>query len=461
MLDASAIEGSWIAEEAPDQWIKRVKFNPLLQNSCRISIKNVGPKIIRECKKSGTSTGIDFFEETKNGCKVQAVIPSLERCAIVINGTQAAVGKAKEMIEKRVWCVMEHFRQRDEAQNATTGLRVGSGLVAKGNAEGRGPTPFHTIFSAYGNDDCSLGANVASFAVDCRSFPIMKERVVFQAHCHEAHMSGAFWRTFRSGISSGRREAVMTFVRSHAAFIVGPSEEWLATALKNRVIRLGNTLEYYQVHFPILFDRFQVRRFVSILAELRNRCPAVLFHVLDVTLFAEDETASSPGFLSDYEWLMTFVCKVHALESIRLCFSALTSKDMAHARDLLKGKLLSDNALLHVAKRCERKQCVMCRRTVTVLLGKYIKVRIDDLEGWNLSLCGCSFCRECFRHGVTETLKDAVCRSARCLCCKRIILAKDCSSIIAGSKLRGPRNNGINFVVLRNETTVVEKRTKV
>ena len=112
--------------------------------------------------------------------------------------------------------------------------------------------------------------------------------------------------------------------------------------------------------------------------------------------------------------------KVHKLLREKLCLEALTQG-------------IEDPKVDQSLKQSEWKQCVMCRRDLLVRFGKGNKTgppKDETLQGFNLTLCGCSYCRECFRFGVTETLSDDLSKEARCLKCDRDVLASDCFTIM-------------------------------
>ncbi|CAB9502970.1 splicing factor ATP-dependent RNA helicase [Seminavis robusta] len=521
MLDASAVEGRWLQEEADGRWIKRVDFDPHPKNKCRVLIKNVGAKVLNECKKGEKSNSGDFFATIEAKCKLDALVVSYEERLVVINGDQAAVADARERIEKRVLSVLKQFRLNDRAHNPL--IQVGPGMVVKGRAHANTARPEHFlgIFSAYGlnEDDYVPGGTVASICVNkknsClivaptrdfsldtvgralneakasvnmtskkqnnnkigsfivniggapgsnatskRTLNLLQSHQAFSALILDGRCSGqttsglafralrqaaeqknTFWDTFKTDVLSGdqRKGAVLSLVKSHEFFALNPGDNRSASVFKSRLVTLDGAFDFHEVEHTTHFQRYQVRRIASILSELRKRCPKVLFYIVELKRFS-GEAEGNTGSLSDYLWL-TSLTKV---KKVRVGFSALSAKEKKQARGLLEKKLtlesLANDNSRTVApddgyKNKFVEACVMCRRSVRVSFGKKAgNVGTNGLEGWNLTLCGCSYCRECFVHAAVETMMDDVARSARCLCCSREVLAKDCFSIVCGGK---------------------------
>jgi hypothetical protein len=74
------------------------------------------------------------------------------------------------------------------------------------------------------------------------------------------------------------------------------------------------------------------------------------------------------------------------------------------------------------------KVCVMCRRTVEIRFHGSFEGS-NHLQGHQLTICGCSYCRECFRSSA-EHFADCG-EPIQCCNCKRQVLAKyDCQKII-------------------------------
>jgi hypothetical protein len=272
-----------------------------------------------------------------------------------------------------------------------------------------------------------------------------KQLLVMHALGREAYSRSAFWRGFRIEFLGGKTDSVLTFVRSHKSFLFGPGNDVMATAFQSNVAKLSTALQYHQIVHPVVFKPYEGRRFAAVLAETRKRFPKVFFHTCDVELCG-GEVEENTEFQSDFEWLMSLVKSKKKVKQIRLCFASLHPKERAQARahlnkhlsvEALQAAAASDpssDSSLPTTRKFEQRQCVMCRRSIVVMLGKSAKVGANDLRGWNLTVCGCSYCRECFRHGVTETLQDELYKSARCANCKQIVLANDCYKMIVGPK---------------------------
>ena len=172
MLDASAIEGPCLLEEAPERWRKRVQFDPQLQNNCRLIIRNTGPKILGECKKVGSSGDFDFFERIANTFHVDEVVVSMERRLVVVNGTQTAVDNAVYEIKKALVSLKQEFRRNDKAHNSALDLRFGAGMRVNGPFQrSNANQQFHSRFKAFGTneDDYSRAGFVMNVYVDGRN----------------------------------------------------------------------------------------------------------------------------------------------------------------------------------------------------------------------------------------------------------------------------------------------------
>ena len=285
--------------------------------------------------------------------------------------------------------------------------------------------------------------------VHVKSFSGQRPSSTAMAVGREACRASGFWRSLCAQGSYRH----CSYVPSQEEFAFGPGGSASAKTFKDTILKLSKAANTFEVLQTTPFARYQIRRFAAILAEVRKRCPSVLFHLVEVKEFGKDKSCTKFEFIgTDYAWLLS-VAKRKDVGSILLSFSAIKAKDAADARKVLD-KELSIEALTHGDQaddgtalntnggKSEWKQCAMCRRDILVRIGKGNKNREPNngtkgvLDGWNLSLCGCSHCRECFRNGVTETLTDDTLRSAKCLLCKRIVLGKDCFNIIAGPDLR-------------------------
>ena len=151
MLDASVIEGRWIIDEAPGRWKQRVSFDVNRKTICRVTIKDIGPSIIRECEKCINEDGQNFAESIANSSEVKALVLSLQRGVVRISGTQSAVEGAKTAFAEQLRTIMESRRRSDYAHNGAVGLRFSSGLSVVGRIQQ--DAPLHQLFLSFGTDE--------------------------------------------------------------------------------------------------------------------------------------------------------------------------------------------------------------------------------------------------------------------------------------------------------------------
>ncbi|CAD7931397.1 unnamed protein product [Amoebophrya sp. A25] len=79
------------------------------------------------------------------------------------------------------------------------------------------------------------------------------------------------------------------------------------------------------------------------------------------------------------------------------------------------------------------KRCVMCHRGTSSTGGRdhnqtSAVQTVTRPQGFQLTLCGCTFCRECFRHSILRSTAET--EKAHCELCSSPILASDCRNII-------------------------------
>lgn len=268
-----------------------------------------------------------------------------------------------------------------------------------------------------------------SVAVGQKSFLLDSQRIAMKAVGWEARWNSVFWQGFVKAVGTSREGgAAFTFARSIDCFLFCPGNHEPFSAFRSQVIKMANFLAYHTVAIPVGFQLYHARRFVSILAEVRKQCTNTAFLLVEAKR-VDDESERNTGNLSDYDWVLTLV-KSKKIESISICFTSLDSLAVGKARTRLEDCFSSeammetdtedDDCISNLPSGCERGKCVMCRRDIFIRVKRNdYKADASALAGWNLSLCGCSYCRECFLNGATETLKDDVLQSARCLCCNR------------------------------------------
>ena len=91
--------------------------------------------------------------------------------------------------------------------------------------------------------------------------------------------------------------------------------------------------------------------------------------------------------------------------------------------------LLPDRA----EKGTEYKVCVMCRRAIEIrFTHDSSRKRSKHLQGHRLTICGCAYCRECFRASAEQFADNG--EPVQCRNCKRQVLARDdCQKIVRPS----------------------------
>lgn len=518
MLDASVIEGSWVSDEAPERWLRKVAFRSRNENLCGVTVKSIGPVILKECCQDGK-----FIARMKEKSNVTAICVSYEGCCVRICGNQTSVNAAKAELERCILLKIRQRCQRDQAHNFLMKLRLGSGMTVTGRKDQR---PLNEALRAFGTDDlettvcnnmvvitidkkkseisafpirgCSLDSvkrsfkeiSEAKFTLERRftgfivkvqlcdaqyaprsdwyeaSKKILHTLKQHKAFCCvtvsigsfaneraltvagmigvEASNNSLFWKTFRSKLTSGDKEKdTVNFVPSQRCFSFGPSSEQtnqLALSFKRSVHKLSKEVKFADSVLQRGFERYEVRRFASILAEVKKCRPNTLLYIAEVGLSGGESV--EPDFaMSDYAWL-TQLMKTSKIISIRIGFTTLGRnqatkrvQDFVHAKFSIQTMQMrppETDTREEAPKGCSWKYCVMCRRDVLVRFWKGAKSETltNALQGWNLTLCGCSYCRECFRHGITESLRDETVGLAKCLQCKRQILSSNCFEII-------------------------------
>jgi len=513
MLDASVIEGWVIEKEAPRRWLERVCFNKAGESKCRITMRHIGPFVLKDCREQGER---DFFKEVQDRSGADLLHPMLDLGYIVIVGSQASVDRARTVITDKVQSVLNTKRVRDKSHNKLTGFVYGLGMSVT-HRMGGGTT--HEFICAYGTDEApSSCCNVAEIRLEKKGkqnsgelvvlpirntsmdtlraaldavdldfttkrekgrfvvrsqFPSRhsdeagirelfsllgnheklvaemvtrdsiakpKAKQVFDVFGREAYGSSTFWREACLHLDG----ATVCFIPTQGCFAFGPrnkGSQASAKAFRNLVDKLTGGIQYYDVTLPAAFERYQIRRFLAILAELKKANPSTLFALCEVQNSKSQRVfkVQRGDVHSDYEWLM-HGGNIKEIFTIRIWYTALVSKHQKSTKALLQ-KALSPRTLGNPSPDSaprdlpgfESRMCVRCRRIVVVSFSRNnanIPPKDNATAGWRLTLCGCCYCLECFRHAAMHCLEDDHVRYVQCLCCRNAVLAKDCFEII-------------------------------
>jgi len=303
------------------------------------------------------------------------------------------------------------------------------------------------------------------------------------ALCREAHHDKPFWKTFYRTVRSNKStRADLRYVRSMRRFeLFGPDRHLLAHSFWQAFEKLCISERTVATEgLQRSYARWELRRLASILEELRKKYPNVIFAVepdecpADNASVGEGED-SGDWESSDYSWLMkTRARQLCASEDgqrrgmalvVWLAELPTSGSKLPEACWSVSHKLISDphqaappaiaaaagggsptRAGARDKSKAHTRRCVRCRRRVAVQQssqGAAAEARASgvmegETQGWALTLCGCAYCRECFRDAATEGLADSLRRAVRCLKCDTLVLARDCFQILKPKMDPGP-----------------------
>lgn len=150
------------------------------------------------------------------------------------------------------------------------------------------------------------------------------------------------------------------------------------------------------------------------------------------------------GLLAPSYWLKSDYERLLAVHENRFLDGAVTGlsiaihsfsktqpmKAISDCRQQLKSFFLDTSQLIlpdRVENGTRQKICVMCRRVVEIRFRGTSDG--SKLQGHQLTICGCAYCRECFRASAEQSVDD--CEAVQCRNCKRQVLAgADCQQIL-------------------------------
>ena len=217
------------------------------------------------------------------------------------------------------------------------------------------------------------------------------------------------------------------------------------------------------------FTRSELCRFNATLQELRKSHPSVIWvagyktrPTLGENATENDQTKTTPesenlsskvegkiGMLSPHTWLKSDYQRLLAVYDDRMkqgpvielsvtIYSFARAQPMKAISDcrskfksfFLDAKLL--NNMLPSKSECGTrfKVCVMCRRAIQIRFHRATEgMHNDHLQGYQLTVCGCAYCRECFRSSAEQFVERG--DPVQCRNCKRQVLARDdCQKIM-------------------------------
>lgn len=290
----------------------------------------------------------------------------------------------------------------------------------------------------------------------------------FHTLCHEWILQSPFWHEFckdldkKIPLKQGEASQVR-FAPSRFCFEVYTVDDEVRSKVMNYLSKsvldmLFNPKNNLMFKISVAKStKSSLWKIAAVIAEARQQFSNVRFGlVLPSELEIDNSNSMSSTqktpftisrFESELERLEILLEEEYSLHNVSILLQCVhqPQKHLNDAREYLKRNFmdnttdvsLPDETVVTSAHSQHETKCCMCDRQCNFTKSKASPSSLNkDLAGYELTVCGCLFCRQCFVNAIVSKLKQHQNALTKVCCesCDTIVLARDCMNIIMGKQ---------------------------